>query len=135
MEHFALPGGRIITDVSTKTSHIESLVYEELAREMDISLSYHRSWATGPDSLSSLFQNVPNMEGERAWKADTYDFGLVTESKSPGDCSNKQNKVWNAFEGQIVKNSARKRYTEKLEDSGAKGVEEDAFYIVVGKKI
>lgn len=133
MEHFAWPRGRIITDVSTKTSHMEGLIYEELAREMDIDLSYHRSWATGPDSL---FQNVPGMEGERAWKADTCDFGLVTESKSPGDCLNKQNKVWNAFEGETVKNSARKRYTEKLEESEAKGVEEeDAFYIVIGKKV
>ncbi|MCJ1458911.1 hypothetical protein MMC28_009287 [Mycoblastus sanguinarius] len=131
--------GKIITDVPTENTMIEGLAFEEVGLELGIELPGRRCWVTGLKSLKRLFEDA-GLEIVRAWEADGYDGSAQYKGGTAGESFGKciKSEAWAAFGKDGVREKAREAFVRRVEArmAGDRVVrEEDAFYVVVGRKV
>jgi ubiquinone/menaquinone biosynthesis C-methylase UbiE len=132
-------GGRIITDVPTEKAMPQGMVFEEVGKEMGIEQPSRRLWVKDEKSLERLFLDA-GFEIAKSWKAP----GYLPRKDHGADEAGELFDRWTGtdfcrvFGEENVRDEARTMFIERFEKMKGKGGmvnEEDAFYMVIGRKV
>ncbi|MCJ1248137.1 hypothetical protein MMC30_005352 [Trapelia coarctata] len=137
------PGGRMVLDVPTETSHVSGLLFEQVAAAVGSPLPFGRLRITGKGWLEGLVREA-GLEVERSFVARGYGSagafcgkqgGIVFDHWVQGPVGTMSGGLGRDEEKRA---RAREMFVEEFKGKmGEDGVvwEEDTFYVVVGRKV